>query len=151
MNTWLRAAELASGNQLRSHLPESTLPTAVSRGDTVSAVLTLRVLQGHKNSIPSAFSRVSEAMVTRCANPSCEAKFKYLHEGRLFHFASNEVTVGPAGSRWFAPVRYWWLCPRCRSSMTLIERCRSGVVLVPSRTVNQDTSRESLDYMGAPL
>jgi hypothetical protein len=68
-------------------------------------------------------------MVSRCANPSCDACFKYLHEGRLFQFpAANPATRIRTNS---VVIEFWWLCPRCCSSMTLVEDRTQGVKLVP--------------------
>ena len=67
-------------------------------------------------------------LVSRCANPSCEAQFKYLHEGRLFHFAAAGTPTGISKSR--LNFAFWWLCPRCCSSMTLIQNGPAGAKLV---------------------
>lgn len=68
-------------------------------------------------------------MVSRCANPSCEAQFKHLRDGRLFRFpvpksAANLLTSG-------SDFRLWWLCAECSKTMTLIQDGPYGVKLVP--------------------
>ena len=64
-------------------------------------------------------------MVSRCANPSCETQFKYLHEGRLFQFASGGTQIGISKNH--LNFVFWWLCPRCCSSMTLVQNGSAGV------------------------
>jgi hypothetical protein len=70
-------------------------------------------------------------MVSRCANPSCGAEFKYLHEGRLYHFLLNDRKSGPSKGQLSAAVPFWWLCSRCSLSLALIPDGGSGVRLVP--------------------
>lgn len=67
-------------------------------------------------------------MVSRCANPSCQTQFKYLHEGRLFQFASSGTQIGIHKNH--LNFVFWWLCPRCCSSMTLVQHGSAGVRLV---------------------
>ncbi len=83
-------------------------------------------------------------MVSRCANPSCGAEFKYLHEGRLYHFILNDKKAGPLTSQSSAGVPFWWLCSRCCLSMALIHNGESGVTLVPlhkTREISQNSFR----------
>ena len=59
-------------------------------------------------------------MVSKCANPECEATFRYLREGKLF---TVPVSRGQAESVSSAArarcVEYAWLCPSCSSRLTL--------------------------------
>lgn len=70
------------------------------------------------------------AMVSKCANPSCSAIFRYLREGKIFH-----VATGPYGpekdnaSETFTRERFW-LCGDCSTKMTVISD-RSGIRVVP--------------------
>lgn len=49
-------------------------------------------------------------MVSKCANPSCRAKFDH-REGRLFRFPKRPVEDGrPANTH---SVQHFWLCGRC--------------------------------------
>lgn len=75
-------------------------------------------------------------MVANCANPSCSAVFRYLHEGTIFH-----VTYKPAGADKTnisgpSKTERFWLCGDCSAKMTLISK-GSGVLVVarpdPSR------------------
>lgn len=84
-------------------------------------------------------------MVSRCANPSCDACFKYLGEGRLFQFpAANPATRGTAGG----VIEFWWLCSRCCLSMTLVEDRTHGVKLVPLPRSARSSSLEKFDRTG---
>jgi hypothetical protein len=67
-------------------------------------------------------------VVSRCANPDCDAHFKYLREGRLFQFRAANSAGGLVASN--TAIELWWLCSRCCLSMTLIENSREGVKLI---------------------
>jgi hypothetical protein len=57
-------------------------------------------------------------MVSKCANPSCAARFRYLHEGRLFTVAADS---GPHRMDGADPkVERYWLCSSCTDRMTLV-------------------------------
>lgn len=77
-------------------------------------------------------------MISKCANPACSARFRYLHQGKLFRFereAQNrdEVLLGfdPAVLKPSGSADFFWLCEKCSAEMTLIH-CRGvGVTLHP--------------------
>lgn len=86
-------------------------------------------------------------MVSRCANPSCDAHFKYLREGRLFEFrASNFTQLLAAGT---GAIEFWWLCPRCCMSMTLVKDRAQGVKLIPLPRPPRSSSLQKLDRTGS--
>lgn len=83
-------------------------------------------------------------MLSKCANPACSAKLRYLHEGRIFrldaslpngklHGEGNPTAAGsaqivvrclespPAAGPHSADMRreYFWLCAVCAEEMTL--------------------------------
>jgi hypothetical protein len=84
-------------------------------------------------------------MVSRCANPSCEAQFKYLHEGRLYHFFSDGAFAEPPTTRLSARMFCWWLCPGCCSSMELVQEHADGVTLVPLKSGDKRTTEDNSD------
>ena len=61
-------------------------------------------------------------MLSKCANPSCSAKFRYLGEGRIFTLVHGSEAVElrvlfdhtAAGE-----VERYWLCDVCAQSMTV--------------------------------
>jgi hypothetical protein len=59
-------------------------------------------------------------MVTKCANPACVARFRYLSKGRLFRL---EVE--------YDKDEYFWLCSDCASKMVLKVEKGRGVITVP--------------------
>ena len=77
-------------------------------------------------------------MISKCANPTCSARFRYLHEGKLFRFdreakADSQLLLGfdPALRKRSPGVEFFWLCPKCAGSLTLIY-CRGvGVTTHP--------------------
>lgn len=85
-------------------------------------------------------------MVSRCANPSCDAHFKYLREGRLFQFRAGNLAPRLAAST--GGVEFWWLCPRCCISMTLVKDTAQGVKLIPLPRPARSSFLHELDRTG---
>lgn len=65
-------------------------------------------------------------MLSKCLNPRCTAKFRYLGEGRLFRIDFSEAgrrkkaLVGgalPPLDR--EPIEHFWLCESCAPKMTV--------------------------------
>ena len=58
-------------------------------------------------------------MIAKCANPSCVASFRYLHEGKVF-----KLEVGQPGDATKAKlphrIEHFWLCSDCVRSLTLV-------------------------------
>jgi len=74
-------------------------------------------------------------MVTKCANPSCNAVFRYLRDGRLFLVERPSLPHGQEedfGST-FHRSEYFWLCADCCLTMT-IAADRNGQPVITSRT-----------------
>ena len=57
-------------------------------------------------------------MLAKCANPTCSAPFRYLHEGKLFRLDPGAGPPSPEG-RVARQLQYFWLCDRCARTMTL--------------------------------
>lgn len=83
-------------------------------------------------------------MVSKCANPVCSARFRYLHEGKLFRIErSIEKKSDPNSSlrdsnskRPAAYVEFFWLCKDCSQNMTLAFDQNTGMTTRPlSRTL----------------
>jgi hypothetical protein len=64
-------------------------------------------------------------MLTKCANPKCNAQFRYLHEGKLFivdngparrHCAERRATNNQTNDQ----LGYYWLCSTCSRSMVVV-------------------------------
>jgi hypothetical protein len=62
-------------------------------------------------------------MVTKCANPRCNHRFKYSGEGKLFYL--DRRTTSPAIERLF------WLCSDCVAAYTLVFDHHTIPYLVP--------------------
>ena len=77
-------------------------------------------------------------MISKCANPACFARFRYLHEGKLFRFEreakeDSQLQLGfdPKLRKHSPGVEFFWLCEKCAGSLTLIY-CRGvGVTTHP--------------------
>jgi hypothetical protein len=70
-------------------------------------------------------------MVSKCANPSCSATFRYLREGRLFH-----VAAGSATSEQGATHERFWLCGECSGKMTVVAG-PAGVLVIPLQKLSE--------------
>jgi hypothetical protein len=65
-------------------------------------------------------------VLAKCSNPLCSAKFLHLKEGRLFRLESD-----PALQSLSDQLEYFWLCPRCSTTMALRLSEDGTVVTVP--------------------
>lgn len=75
-------------------------------------------------------------MLSKCANPSCKARFRSLREGKLFHFEVTQTERSKRGL-WIVgakrppqSVEHYWLCSECATMMTLAHDL-SGIRVVP--------------------
>jgi hypothetical protein len=71
-------------------------------------------------------------LVSRCANPQCDAHFRYLHEGRVYRFASQTR----CHDEWKCDgphIHYFWLCEACELEFRLGYSNQEGVYLEPIR------------------
>jgi len=74
-------------------------------------------------------------MLSKCSNPGCGTRFRYLNEGQIFvaEWANAgdtcELTAGPAAKPW-GRREMFWLCDNCRRTLTLSVR-GSEVIAVP--------------------
>jgi hypothetical protein len=69
-------------------------------------------------------------MLNKCANPQCDAVFRYLSVGRLFQVATSD---GNGQAKTQQPPEYYWLCPTCALRFT-IARDGDGRVSVVQQT-----------------
>ena len=93
-------------------------------------------------------------MVGKCANPRCEAIFRYLHEGRLFAIDVPSTTAphpdGQDWTPWSRTVQYFWLCRECLPYMTIAYDPAKGKVVVRSRKDSAQLT-ESATYLNPEL
>jgi hypothetical protein len=66
-------------------------------------------------------------MLSKCANPRCEAKFRYLNEGKVF-IADWMVAKENDGDTCWKRTEMFWLCSSCCNSFVL---ARKGASIVP--------------------
>jgi hypothetical protein len=74
-------------------------------------------------------------MLSKCANPSCTASFRYFHQGRLFRMEvetsePDEAVLTRAGKA-VRRAEFFWLCDRCAARMTLEHTSAGSVVVKP--------------------
>ncbi len=70
-------------------------------------------------------------MLSKCANPSCSATFRYFSEGRLFHIAAGSNTSENGATR-----ERFWLCGPCSERMTVVSGA-AGVLVVPLQQISE--------------
>ena len=91
-------------------------------------------------------------MLSKCLNPQCTAKFRYLGEGRLFRIdfpemkRRNTALAGqvPAlcNGEKERPVEHVWLCAHCAAGRTLAVSDAGEVRLVPLPVPQEPTAAE---------
>lgn len=90
-------------------------------------------------------------MVAKCANPSCDQQFRYLHRGRLFlvdqprFMPETEVEFHDGIQR----SEYFWLCERCCQTMTITSD-KSGHAVIALRAHSVD-ALEAVAPIPAPI
>lgn len=87
-------------------------------------------------------------MVSKCANPSCSAIFRYLREGKIFH-----VVAGPRGPEkdstcGISTHERFWLCGECSIRMTVISG-GCGILVVPLPDLPENQKQERARGMAA--
>lgn len=57
-------------------------------------------------------------MLSKCANPLCAIRFRYLHEGRIFNVPVSDAhaAFGDRPSR----VEHFWLCSGCAATLKIV-------------------------------
>jgi len=57
-------------------------------------------------------------MLSSCLNPSCNASFRYLYDGRIF--SAERVVASPDGLNTERTLEHYWLCGPCSMSMKVV-------------------------------
>ena len=61
-------------------------------------------------------------MLSKCANPNCSARFRYLRGGQLFRFQTGDVRN--------TRTEFYWLCSQCSQRYKVIQKdCKAFVAL----------------------
>ena len=72
-------------------------------------------------------------MLSKCANPSCAEKFRYLGKGRLFRLEADPVSRSYTSHPESMQEEYFWICPKCseRMALTLDDGGHVTVIALP--------------------
>lgn len=83
-------------------------------------------------------------MLSKCANPACFARFRYLHEGRIFN-----IEIKKESSNYHAQLRieHFWLCESCARMLKVVWKdgtvsTRPRYLALPSPTRHEQQERE---------
>jgi len=83
-------------------------------------------------------------MLSKCANPTCSATFRYLSEGKLYLVDSKAATVrhGARAELKYAGAsciyEYFWLCSACCRDMTIRIDHNFEISAVRKQGIHQD-------------
>lgn len=86
-------------------------------------------------------------MVSKCANPQCFARMKYMHEGSVFivrKHSTDEYWAGDAGAFSAPPgvqIECFWLCAHCAEEMRVTNEGGVQYLNVPALTGSTYESR----------
>lgn len=89
-------------------------------------------------------------MLDKCANASCYASFRYLHEGKLF---CVEIVPQMTSSNKYGPdsasdssrkIEWYWLCSQCSGQMTLKAENGGKIAVVHVPSLGRETMAESV-------
>lgn len=76
-------------------------------------------------------------MVSKCANPTCAASFRYFHNGQLFRLetpAASDQIDDNGMKKSVRRLEFYWLCDDCARKMTLAFERGVGVSIRPKFT-----------------
>jgi hypothetical protein len=85
-------------------------------------------------------------MLSKCANPACSARFRYLRQGRIFNM---EVGAPPSNGEREAShkVEHFWLCDNCSAVMEVVRE--NGLVSTRRLRPAKAETRSSPTVRGA--
>jgi hypothetical protein len=89
-------------------------------------------------------------MLSKCANPACSNKFRYLSEGKLYLIDAKATSVRDGKPAEFTyagkpcSFEYFWLCTSCCQDMMILisDRLEIGVVRKPEILQVSNPARE---------
>jgi hypothetical protein len=58
-------------------------------------------------------------VLSKCANPACAGRFRYLHQGRIFQVETGVVLSGRNGSS-SRKIEHFWLCELCAQILEVV-------------------------------
>jgi hypothetical protein len=56
-------------------------------------------------------------VLSKCANPACFARFRYLHEGRIFNI---EIKKESPDQHAQPRIEHFWLCESCAQTLKVV-------------------------------
>jgi len=85
-----------------------------------------------------AQKEIQIAMLSKCANPRCQAPFRYMGEGRLFHLRRSLLRREDTLSELLGPsvgtsVVHYWLCHTCAESFDIVSGDGVGFRIIERR------------------
>ena len=68
-------------------------------------------------------------MLSKCANPECQARFRYLHEGKVFMADWMGGSAAESDNACWRRTEMYWLCDTCSRRFVLGKKGGSVVPL----------------------
>jgi hypothetical protein len=81
-------------------------------------------------------------MLSKCANPSCSAAFRYLHEGVVFHVAVGWVAQERVRFQGIPKIERFWLCGECSTRMAVMAH-PPGALVVPLEQMSESQKQRN--------
>ncbi len=85
-------------------------------------------------------------LLTKCLNPKCSARFRYLHEGKLFCISNSGAQGQRKTNGGHSELEYVWMCQACSLVFEPMRDSGGEIVLKPlTRTTakGRTTGREA--------
>jgi len=93
-------------------------------------------------------------MLSKCANPACFVRFRFLHEGRIFAVDPRPLLLATAAEPedWVKPksgaVEFFWLCNDCARDLTVcIQGGHVTTAKIPPGSVKSEMGQRSLNKL----
>ena len=107
------------------------MPKPGFRGIWRAGELPIAAQPGLKPALFRGFVHWEQPMVSKCANPACDAQFRYLHQGKLFMVDPISPSEQPDFKGGPGQMSFYWLCDACARELTVKVGKDRDVRLIP--------------------
>ncbi len=86
-------------------------------------------------------------MLSKCANPTCSATFRYLREGKILLVESVPANPGNLAADCAPRREHFWLCDSCSKTLTIISD-PSGTSVVSLKDQSKASGQRKAAHSG---